>query len=55
MAIKRAREIYKKDMIFIVAWNEWAEGSMLEPDKINGYGYLNAIKEALIETDEWEK
>lgn len=45
--IKRAREIYQKDMLFIAAWNEWAEGSMLEPDKKNGYAYLEAIKKAL--------
>ena len=40
-------------MIFVADWNEWAEGSMLEPDKINGYGYLEAVKQALIENNEW--
>ena len=51
--IRRAKEVYHKDMIFVAAWNEWAEGSMLEPDKINGYGYLEAVKQALIENNEW--
>lgn len=45
--IERAKNIYHKDMIFIAAWNEWAEGSILEPDQKNGYGYLQALKNAL--------
>ena len=31
-------------MITINAWNEWSEGSCLEPDSIWGYGYLDAVK-----------
>lgn len=51
--IRHARNVYKKDMIFIFAWNEWAEGGYLEPDEKNRYGYLEAIKKALEENGEF--
>lgn len=51
--IKHAREDYHEDMIFMYAWNEWAEGGYLEPDEDDKYGYLEAIKRALEENNEF--
>ena len=52
--ILKAKNEYKKDMIFVFSWNEWAEGGYLEPDTKNQYGYLEAIKKALVNTGELE-
>jgi hypothetical protein len=53
LQIKRARDVYKTDMIFMFAWNEWAEGGYLEPDEENGFGNLEAIRDALRENNEF--
>lgn len=36
-------------VIVINSWNEWGEGSYLEPDKVNGLGYLEAVKEVFVD------
>lgn len=51
--LKQALDLVKdkKDehkIIFLMSWNEWAEGNYIEPDMQYGHGYLDVLKKHLV-------
>lgn len=50
--LQRAKEFVRArpeqpQMIIVNSWNEWVEGSYLEPDTQWGYGYLEAVRDVM--------
>ncbi|MBR1520095.1 MAG: glycoside hydrolase family 99-like domain-containing protein [Bacteroidaceae bacterium] len=53
-SVEKAVEIIKNKqpehrIIFLKSWNEWAEGNYMEPDLRYGHGYLDALRDVVVE------
>jgi len=50
-SLVRDAEHTGKSFLFINAWNEWGEGTYLEPDKKYGYANINTLSRAIFGLD----
>ena len=50
-AVDRVREMPAEHRIIVLkSWNEWAEGNYVEPDRSLGHGYLDALRQVLLDS-----
>lgn len=46
-AIRREQAMPGPHLMFVKSWNEWAEGSIMEPDQLFGRAFLDALERGL--------
>jgi hypothetical protein len=46
-AARRERAMPGPRLMFVKSWNEWAEGSIMEPDQHFGRAFLHALERGL--------
>jgi hypothetical protein len=46
-AARRERAMPGPHVMFVKSWNEWAEGSIMEPDQLFGRAFLRALERGL--------